>query len=329
LFASRGAGERRRLPKMLYEYRERFVSSHAKPAEPVELSIGSLSTATGVPIDTLRTWERRYGFPVPIGRTEGSHRRYSADTIPVVRLIVQALELGHRPSAVIGRDPEELARLVGPVPSSPPLTRIKDAGAVEHWLSLTRDFDGAGLSREFHFGLSVMPAIDFLERLMGPFLAELGERWRRGELRIAHEHFASERAREFLSGEWRGLTERARADGRPSVVFATPPGERHVLGLHMAAWVVACAGASVVFLGADTPILEIASAAEQYGSAGVVLSVASGYEGPLPKYVALLHRHLPPQVSVVLGGGGSRALGATATHLNRFSDLSNWTESLG
>ena len=318
---------------MLYECDERRVSSPEKTVEPVELSIGTLSTATGVPIDTLRTWERRYGFPAPIARTEGSHRRYSAAIIPVVRLIVQALELGHRPSAVIGRDPEELARLLAPPTGAPATERTKGAPAqddsvVEHWLSLTRELDGAGLSREFHFRLVEMPAIEFLERLMGPFLHELGERWVRGELRISHEHFASERALQFLSGEWRRLAESLRDAESPKVVCATPPGERHVLGLHMAAWVVACAGAHVVFLGADTPIIEIAAAAEQHGAAGVMLSIAAGYAGPLPKLVAKLARNLPGDVSVVLGGAGSHDVGRAATHLNRFSELSAWAENL-
>jgi DNA-binding transcriptional regulator YiaG len=46
------------------------VSPSDKPNEPVTLSIGTLSSATGVPVDTLRTWERRYGFPAPTARTE-------------------------------------------------------------------------------------------------------------------------------------------------------------------------------------------------------------------------------------------------------------------
>ena len=30
-----------------------------------QLSIGAVSKATGVPVETLRTWERRYGVPSP------------------------------------------------------------------------------------------------------------------------------------------------------------------------------------------------------------------------------------------------------------------------
>ena len=40
------------------------------------LTIGDLAHRTGVPISTLRSWERRYGFPEP-RRQRGGHRRYS------------------------------------------------------------------------------------------------------------------------------------------------------------------------------------------------------------------------------------------------------------
>ena len=40
------------------------------------LSIGELSRATGLSIDTLRVWERRYGRPVPV-RLPSGHRRIS------------------------------------------------------------------------------------------------------------------------------------------------------------------------------------------------------------------------------------------------------------
>ena len=303
--------------------------SIVKPSEPVELSIGTLSSVTGVPVDTLRTWERRYGFPAPIARTEGSHRRYSADTITVVQLIVRALELGHRPSAVVGRDPEELRRLIGPrfqEASSRPRPPPGDPHTLKRWLDLTRDLDGEGLTSEFHLCLAEMAAIDFLERRMGPYLAEVGERWARGELRVSQEHFASEQAREFLSAQWRRLAERVRDPGRASVVLATPPGEQHVLGLHMAAWVVARANAQVVFLGADTPMVDVAFAAERYAAEGIVLSVATGYAGDLQHHLAELTGRLPRHVSVVVGGGGSWNVGESARHVNGLYDLLSWAE---
>jgi DNA-binding transcriptional MerR regulator/methylmalonyl-CoA mutase cobalamin-binding subunit len=310
---------------MIYDS-DQTVPSSVKPPEP-ELSIGTLSHATGVPVDTLRTWERRYGFPTPIPRTEGSHRRYSAETITIVQLIVRALERGHRPSAVVGRDAKHLKRLIetGEQNLAPD---AKDTLRVQAWLRLTRELDGQALSAEFHRCLADMPAIDFLERCMGPYLVELGARWQHQELHIHAEHLASERAREFLSAQWRRSSEGGRSPGRPSVVLATPAGERHVLGLHMAAWVVARAGAQVAFLGEDTPMAEVALAVRHCAAQGVVLSVASGYSGDLSRQVLELASHVSPRVGIVVGGAGSQNQDIAARRLNGFDELLSWTARL-
>lgn len=306
------------------------MSTPDKPPEPIELSIGSLSSATGVPVDTLRTWERRYGFPVPVARTSGSHRRYAAETIGQVQLIVRALELGHRPSAVVGRDLSELRRLVGsPQPSNSSVASdaASDRVVLARWLELCRQMDGEGLSGEFHRSLAEMPALAFLERRMGPFLQAVGEQWARGLLRVSHEHFASERAREFLTAQWRGADDGQRSRSA-TAVLATPPGERHALGLHMAAWVIALAGLHVVFIGADTPIAEVAFTAERYSACAVALSVAAGFTGDLEAMLKDLMGLLPAHVSVAVGGVGSGTAGHGALKLNRFQELFDWAASL-
>jgi DNA-binding transcriptional MerR regulator/methylmalonyl-CoA mutase cobalamin-binding subunit len=303
------------------------VSHPAQPAEPPEFSIGGLSQATGVPVDTLRTWERRYGFPAPLARGEGSHRRYSAETITTVQLIVRALERGHRPSEVVGRSPEQLRRLLEAAEQMLE-PEEREAQRIEDWLQLTRQMDGDALTGEFHRCLAELPAIDFLERCMGPYLIELGARWERGEVQVFEEHLASERAREFLSAHWRRLTESTRRSTRPLVILATPTGERHVLGLHMAAWVVALAGVHVEFLGADTPLSEVALAVARYDAQGVVLSVAAGYARNLPRELLELRSQLSPRVSVVIGGAGSRDLDLAARRLNGFAELFTWSERL-
>lgn len=307
------------------------MSTPDKPIEPVALSIGTLSSATGVPVDTLRTWERRYGFPAPTTRTGGSHRRYSADTIGQVQLIVRALELGHRPSAVVGRDPDDLRRLLGPARTAGPVPTAPgpngDAAVVAHWLELTHALDGEGLTGELHRGLAEMAAIPLLERRIAPYLRELGEAWARGLLRVSHEHFASERVREFLSAQWRGANEGQGA--RVSAVLASPSGEQHVLGLHMAAWVIALAGVHVVFLGADTPWSEVAFAAERHAARAVALSVAAGYAGDLEAGLATLRAALPRDVKLTVGGAGAGLAHTPGQNMNRFEDLFKWARELG
>jgi methylmalonyl-CoA mutase cobalamin-binding subunit len=275
----------------------------------------------------LRTWERRYGYPIPSARGEGSHRRYAAETVGRIQWIVRALELGHRASAVVGRDLRELQRLIAEgerqlAPLSP------DQQLVQGWIELTRSLDGAGLTRAFHRQCAELALVDFLERCMGPYLAEIGVGWASGQLTIYQEHFASERAREFLSEQWRRLSQQRPRRARARVVLATPPGERHVLGLHMAAWVAAAAGAEIGFLGGDTPPVEVAGAARQCQAAGVVLSVAAGYRGDLQRTLRELQVLLPPPARVVVGGAGSVDPAADPLRLNGFEALSHWTKRL-
>src|SRR3954452_3875916 len=47
------------------------------------LSIGDVAARTGVPVTTLRTWETRYGIPVPHREMSG-HRRYSTADVDLV-----------------------------------------------------------------------------------------------------------------------------------------------------------------------------------------------------------------------------------------------------
>jgi cobalamin-dependent methionine synthase I len=111
-------------------------------------------------------------------------------------------------------------------------------------------------------------------------------------------------------------------------VLATPPGEQHVLGLHMAAWVMALAGVHVVFLGADTPWTEIAFAAQQHGAQAVALSLAAGHSRDVQAGLAELSGLLPPSTSLLLGGAGRAGVHASGPDLNKFEDLFNWSLAL-
>lgn len=76
------------------------------------MSIGAVSRATGVPANTIRTWERRYGFP-EAERTAGGHREYAASVVPHIGLVQEALAKGHRPRQVPKLSFDALRDLLG------------------------------------------------------------------------------------------------------------------------------------------------------------------------------------------------------------------------
>jgi DNA-binding transcriptional MerR regulator len=266
-------------------------------SEPNHLmTIGALARATGVPADTLRTWERRYGFPLP-ERTDTGHRRYSLRTLERLRLVTRALELGHRPSTVLATDEATLqdwlaagqAPKQGPEPVSIPTADDR----VSRWIEHVERYEGRALERELRVAASELGGLPFMEQAVGPFLREIGKRWAHGALGVRHEHLASERVREFLVGEWRPLSDTATGS---LVVCATTAGELHVLGLHMAAFALALHNARIVFLGASVPAREIAAAVMQHGAQAAVLSAASGVDRTqLQHEISALRAAVPPQ----------------------------------
>ena len=81
------------------------------------LSIGALSIATGVPVETIRSWERRYGYPVAERKPSG-HRVYSLDAVPRLQLVARALSQGHRAAEVVGASESALESLLAALPSA-------------------------------------------------------------------------------------------------------------------------------------------------------------------------------------------------------------------
>ena len=62
----------------------------------ISFTIASVEKETGLSKDTLRMWERRYGFPAP-GRDPAGDRLYPAGQVERLRLIKRLIDQGHRP----------------------------------------------------------------------------------------------------------------------------------------------------------------------------------------------------------------------------------------
>jgi len=76
---------------------------------PARLSIGELSRQTGVPTATLRSWEARHGFPVPVRRVTG-HRRYDEQQVALVIEVATLRRSGLPVPAAIKQATEGAAR---------------------------------------------------------------------------------------------------------------------------------------------------------------------------------------------------------------------------
>jgi DNA-binding transcriptional MerR regulator/methylmalonyl-CoA mutase cobalamin-binding subunit len=279
------------------------------------LSIGAVSRATGIPANTLRTWERRYGFPKPM-RTEGGQRAYPASVVAHLIEVSRALDRGLRPRDVLTASREDLQRWT--LPDAP--TAVPD-DEIDELLRAIRNLDASGIRRNFEIRWAQVGALAFLDEVAGPLFHRIGDKWVEGTLSIPQEHFASEVLRDFLSQHWRPLADSAKG---PMVVCASLPGERHDLGLHFVATTLALAGRRITFLGTDVPIDDIVQVCHSTRPEALAISVSSAnVSDATADHLARVRAGIPADVPLLLGGAGAPHT-ERAIHLGSCQGLDHW-----
>ncbi len=107
-----------------------------------------------------------------------------------------------------------------------------------------------------------------LQQVLLPYLRELGDRWANGAIGVATEHFASNLLRARLASLAQGW-----GQGRgPCAVLACPPGELHDLPLLVFGVALHRNGWRIVYLGADTPLADLARTVEEKHPDVVILA---------------------------------------------------------
>lgn len=267
------------------------------------LRIGEFSQRVGVSPERLRAWEKRYRLLSP-DRSTGGFRLYSdADAARVERMLVH-LERGASAA--------EAARLAWerPVVAEPPTGGpVRLDQEVRRLRERLEAFDDAGAHAVLDELIATFALETVLRDVILPYLVELGERWRSGEVTVGQEHFASNLLRARLLSLAQGWGQGA----GPRVVLAAPPGEQHDLGLIVCGLVLSRQGLRVVFLGADSPIETLITTVRTVRPALVLLSTVN--PASLDAVRDAL-RELSAQVPLYMGAGGASrqladGLGAT------------------
>ncbi len=249
------------------------------------LNIAALARRTGVPADTIRKWEQRYGVLHP-DRTSGGQRRYSDEDVARIEWLKARLADGYR----IG----EAAALLGDA------TRAAPSSTKELQTALVAAVGRGDLPTLIGLveqTLALNQLEDALADVLAPVLTAVGEGWEAGEITVAQEHLASTVVRAHLER----LLADPRADIRGRAVLACAPGERHELGLLMLAVLLRADGWQVVYLGADTPTGDAIALAEKAGARLLCVS-ATMTESAERTGRDLAHHAVPDGLEVVLGG---------------------------
>jgi MerR family transcriptional regulator, light-induced transcriptional regulator len=238
------------------------------------LRIGELSRRVGVSDHVLRAWERRYGLLKPV-RSDGGFRLYSeADESRVRRMqthLARGLSAAEAARAALGADEIGAGSAAGGS-GSVAVGRHEGLADSASALALALDeLDEPAAQAVLDRLLSDFTVETVLRDVLMPYLQELGERWVRGSVTIAQEHFGSNLLRGRLASLARGW---GQGHG-PRAVLACPPGELHDLGLLVFGIALNRNGWRIDYLGADTPLDDLINAAADTSADLVVLAAAT------------------------------------------------------
>ena len=268
------------------------------------LRIGELSRRAGVSDYVLRAWEQRYGLLRPT-RSPGGFRLYStADSDRVHRMrimLADGLSAAQAAAAVLRA---EQAATPAPGPAGGADGGL--AGAARALAVSLDAFNEPGAQAALDQLLAAVTIETVLRDVIMPYLRALGDRWAAGQVSVAGEHFASNLLRGRLAGFTRGWG----TGHGPRAVLACAPGEQHDLGLLAFGIAAHRQGWRVEYLGADTPLGELALAATSPpADLAVLVAVMPARLAGLTGGLARLARSVPLALA---GAGVSPALAQAA-----------------
>lgn len=279
-----------------YQYLSMTIT--AQYNAPRAASIGEAERETGLSKDTLRVWERRYGFPVP-ARNTNDERVYPEEQIQRLRIIRRLLDAGLRPGKIVGLPLEQLNAVAATVPTM----KATPAGSID-WpegsLQLIKSHRADELRRQLAQLLLQLGLRRFILEVIVPLNALVGNAWLRGAIEIFEEHLYTAQVQSLLHHALGAIPPSNLA---PRVLLTTLPGEEHQLGMLMAQAFFAIEGAQCVSLGIQTPASDIlkAVAAHRVDIVGLSCTSASPSRATQAQ-LAALREDLDVRVELWVGG---------------------------
>jgi len=263
---------------------------------PSRYSIKDLERLSGIKAHTLRIWEQRYEILKP-ERTDTNIRYYRDADLKRILNISLLNNNGYKISKISKLSDEEIVREVEKL-----LTTYKsESDQIENLIICLMELDEDRFEKTIsnsviHFGFE-----NTVEKIIFPFLKQLGNMWQVGMITPAQEHFVSNLIRQKIIVGIDQLNPGKLSDGE-TIVFFLPNGELHELGLLYCHFLAKSRGHRCIYLGQSVPyedVVTIAKSVKPHKMVTVFTARPSDME--IEAYMQLLHTALPDTNFLVSG----------------------------
>ncbi|WNG43984.1 MerR family transcriptional regulator [Archangium minus] len=258
---------------------------------------------SGVRVELIRAWERRYGVLAP-KRTPSGYRVYTDRDVALLRRLKQLTEEGVSISEAATMLPQLLAELdaAQPAPTPAPIQEPSPASVaswMEDALAAAEALDQRRVSEVLDEVLAALSPLKAYEEVLVPLQRAVGERWHAGAFSVGQEHMVSQEVRARLIS----LLHASPDKGPRRAVLACFPDEQHEIGLLGTALRMRHAGLSVTLLGQRTPVVEVGRLARELKADLVGLSAVTDHGArDFEETLSRLLEELPRGTPVWVGG---------------------------
>lgn len=285
-------------------------------------SIEEVSRDTGIGKDTLRVWERRYGFPEPMRNSQGE-RSYPEAQQRRLRIICRLLDRGYRPGKVVTLPLEQLALLDNQPQKND--THL-ESSVIEPLLRIARSGQASELKRTLEQLLERQGPHQFILATVAPLLQQTGTAWANGQLPIYVEHLISHQLSSVLNSACSSISLNTTS---PRVLLTTVPGEPHSIGLAMVELLLRLEGFAPLSLGVETPVDQIIAACLDLQPQALALSFSALQKRPaVIAALQELSNKIPESVVLLAGGRGVEKLRSLPERIRIVKKLEQLRSSL-
>jgi len=267
-------------------------------------SIKAASQLTGLSVEIIRAWERRYNAVIP-QRDHNQRRVYSNNEVKRLHQLKKATDYGHAISKVVELNSEELQALIDHNLSQQEVENVNEKLLLKLF-DCVENYDIVGCDNVLGIAMRTMSPLELIQDFLSPALIEIGNRWHRGETSIANERILSSGVRRLLISMMQTYQ---KTDTSKSLVFGTLSGEMHEIGSLFCAFITASLGYNCYYLGPDLPAEDFVRIANKTHVNAILISMLTLTEqcnnGELLDYICQ-KRNKKTQIWV--GGYGALSL---------------------
>lgn len=238
-----------------------------------QYAIKDLERLSGIKAHTLRIWEQRYGILKP-ERTDTNIRYYTAEDLKRILNISLLNNNGFKISKIAKLPDEEIIKQAKSILNN----FNKESDQIDNLVLCMMEMNESKFEKIIsnciiHFGFE-----STIEKIIFPFMRQIGNMWQVGIVNAAQEHFISHLVRQKLIVGIDGLFPEPLANPKTFLLYL-PANELHELGLLYCHFLIKAKGHRCLYFGQSVPFNDLISVGDIAPPDVIVTTFTNRMEG--------------------------------------------------